>query len=687
MRPEPRNSAVRGEASLVDRILARHGSGRYLEDPAERGALEDLVKLLGGYPLPLTVVLPVLASSTPTEVLAELRAGGGGADPSGLIRSAIEYSHGQLDESLQNSLLLLAPFTSVIAAGPLLEAYQELLLQDETVRELGRIDLTAALDRAVAVGLATPHPELNAFAQVQPVMPYFLRSRLRGKPALRASTDQAHYLLHRDLAADLYHLLTSGGDPQQRTLGQVVTRAEYANLTAAVDYGLHTGHPIDSLIEALNEYLSQVQQHDTRRQLLEHTIADYPAPVSQDQQVGLSYLHELAGSAALQMRLFDAARGHEEAAIRLLEAAGNRQRQSVVYHQLGRIAQDQRRFAEAETTYRQALDIYLEFGDRHGAARTYHQLGRVALDDRRFAEAEATYRQALDINWSSATGTAPPAPTTSSACSPTSSSGSPMPSTATDRPSTSTWSSATGTSAASTYQQLGRVAQEQQRFAEAEATYRQALDIFLEFGDRHSAGKILGRLGGVAQEQHRFADAEHSYRQALDIFLEFGDRYQTANIYQQLGMVAQEQQRLAEAEATYRQALDIFLEVDDRHSAGKILGRLGGVAQEQQRFEDAVVNYQKGLDILRDSDRRAASWVASSLGIVLSEIGRHRDATSAFLYAAITWRLETGQWHPEDLRWLNRERSLMESADFAELFDENVPADLKNELMTAMETQ
>ena len=46
---------------LVERILRRHHADRYLNDTAERDALQELVTLLGGYPLPLTVVLPVLA--------------------------------------------------------------------------------------------------------------------------------------------------------------------------------------------------------------------------------------------------------------------------------------------------------------------------------------------------------------------------------------------------------------------------------------------------------------------------------------------------------------------------------------------------------------------------------------------------------------------------------------------------
>ena len=184
---------------LVERILARHGAGHYLTDTVERGALQELVSLLGGYPLPLTVVLPVLAHVRPSVVLAELKEGGPGADPAGLIGRAIEYSHGKLDPALQASLLLLAPFTSVIPTGEILDAYREFLLQDQTIEGLGEVDLAAALDQAITVGLAAPHPLLGYLVQVQPVLPYFLRSRLHSQPALLAATSQAHYLLYREL--------------------------------------------------------------------------------------------------------------------------------------------------------------------------------------------------------------------------------------------------------------------------------------------------------------------------------------------------------------------------------------------------------------------------------------------------------------------------------------------------------
>jgi tetratricopeptide (TPR) repeat protein len=573
---------------LVDRILERHRATRHLADVAERGALQDLVKLLGGYPLPLTVVLPVLATSKPSDVLRELREGGPGADPTGLIHRAIEYSHGKLDESLQNSLLLLAPFTSVIMTGPALEAYQELLLKDEIVRELGDLDLAAALDRAIAVGLATPQPQLNGFVQVQPVLPYFLRSRLHNHPALRAAADQAHYLLHCDLAAELYPMLMSGEDPKRRMLGQAVTRAEYANLTAALDHGLRTGQLINKLIFALCRQLAQAQQHETRRRLLDDAIANYPAPTNSEQFNDLAILHGFAGQTALNQHRLDGARTHYKAELRLREAAGDRQAAGAIYHQLGRVAQEQRRFAEAEASYRQALDIKLEFGDRHSAARTYHQLGRAAQAQERFAEAEASYRQALDIYLEFG-----------------------------DRH-----------GAASTYGQLGILAQEQRQLAAAEASYRQALDIFLEFGDRHAAADAYHDLGVVAQAQERFAEAQASYRQALDIFLEFGDRRAAADTYHQLGRAAQAQERFAEAQASYRQALDVYLEFGDRHAAAITYDQLGRTAQAQERFAEAQASYRQALDIyLELGDRHRASITSTRLAAMIEEAGGPAEET------------------------------------------------------------
>ena len=133
------------------------------------------------------------------------------------------------------------------------------------------------------------------------------------------------------------------------------------------------------------------------------------------------------------------------------------------YHQLGMVAQEQRRFEQAEDYYRQALDIFLEFDDRHSAATTYHQLGVVAQEQRRLEQAEHYYRQALDIFLEFDDRYAPPAPITSSAG----------------------WRRSSGGSSRPRHY------------------YRQALDIKLEFDDRHSAATTLSQFGNLAEDRQQ----------------------------------------------------------------------------------------------------------------------------------------------------------------------------------------
>ena len=385
-------------STLVERILSHHNADSWLADRAERAALQDLVDLLGGYPLPMTVVLPVLATTPPSQVLTELRAGDTGPDPAGQITHAIEYSHGKLDPALQSSLLLLAPFTAVIPTGPALGRYQELLLQDEAIQAMGPLDLAKAVAEAVRTGLASPHAEMANLVQVQPVLPYFLRARLCQQDHLRDVTSQAHYQLYTELAPSLYELLTSPGSPEERGTGQLATRAEYANLRAAIGHGLASGQRVIDLIAPLYQYLDQVNQESTLRSLLDDAIARYPRPDSEAQKRELVDLHNFAGNAALYHHRPGDAKSHHETELKLLQALGDRRTQAATYHQLGWVAHEQRRFEEAEANYRKALDLKLEFGDRHSAAGTYHQnLGTVAQAQERFEEAEANYRKAHDI--------------------------------------------------------------------------------------------------------------------------------------------------------------------------------------------------------------------------------------------------------------------------------------------------
>ena len=103
----------------------------------------------------------------------------------------------------------------------------------------------------------------------------------------------------------------------------------------------------------------------------------------------------------------------------------------------------------------------------------------------------------------------------------------------------------------------------------------------------------------IAQEQRRFEEAEANYRKALDLFLEFGDRHTAAKTYHQLGPVAQEQRQFEEAEASYRKALDIFLETDKRSASGEasslgiLLATLSRHVEAAETLLDAAVSWHQ----------------------------------------------------------------------------------------------
>lgn len=680
---------------LVDRILARHGATRHLADPAGRDALQDLVTLLGGYPLPLTVVLPALDSSTPAEVLAELREGGSGADPDRLIQDAIEYSHGRLDQALQHSLLLLAPFTSVIPRGPILERYQQLLAEEPPVSAPGPVDLAAALDQAVSVGLAAAHPDLASHAQVQPVLPYFLRSRLRGRPELRDACDHAHYRLYTGLGQQLYGMLQPGEDPRQRAVGQAVVRAEYANLAAALHWALRTGRPITWLVAPLNEYLRQTEQHAASRKLLEEIIDGYPEPAGQMQQRELAHLHNLAGTAAVAEHRLEDAEAHYTQELALWQAGDARSMLGLTYQMLGVVAYQRHDYGAAEAHARRSLALWLEFGNERAAAQMYNNLGILAYEQRRFDEAEASYRTALDMQLTAGDRYAAAATQLSLGMLAHELGRYDDAETGYRQALEMQLEFGDRRSAASTYHRLGKLAYDRERFDEAGDCYRTALGICLDLSDRHKAAGMFNELGWLAHDQQRFEEAADNYRRALGIFEELGDRQFQARIHNNLGTLASAQGRFAEAEDHLRQAIEIFTELGDEHAAAENYYNLASVAQEQRRYADAERCYQRALDGLRDTDPQAAGKTATQLGILLARTGRHDDAVTTLLYAVVTFSLRTGDWVQQSrqgrlwiirgLQWLHRERGAMPAGEFAALVAAGVPARYVAELTTGID--
>ncbi|MFN6221803.1 MAG: tetratricopeptide repeat protein [Dolichospermum sp.] len=76
---------------------------------------------------------------------------------------------------------------------------------------------------------------------------------------------------------------------------------------------------------------------------------------------------------------------------------GDRYSQARTYHNLGRVAEEMREYAQALDFYQQALAIKIEFGDRFSQALTYHNLGTLAEAQEDYTEARTNLQKALEI--------------------------------------------------------------------------------------------------------------------------------------------------------------------------------------------------------------------------------------------------------------------------------------------------
>src|SRR5258708_33794682 len=83
--------------------------------------------------------------------------------------------------------------------------------------------------------------------------------------------------------------------------------------------------------------------------------------------------------------------------MKLLGADTTRKRRAAIYHELGRVAGEQRQWTQAEQYYQQALQIYVEYNDRYAQAKTCRNLGWVAQEQQDWAEAERCYRDSLAL--------------------------------------------------------------------------------------------------------------------------------------------------------------------------------------------------------------------------------------------------------------------------------------------------
>jgi len=393
---------------LAEKILERHVVANRISKIRDDAEFARLMKLLAGYPLAMEVVLANLRQQSPKEILEKLQAADvnldskrESGDKTESILKCVEYSHSNLSTEAQKLLLCLVPFSGFMFRGSMPHYIKELQKLDP-FKDYSFDNFDVAIQEAINWGLLSPDSKLPSLLTIQPVFPYFLKTKLGTLDKATSEALQDGFKNYYQLLAGYYEQLIGSKNVQEQQLGLLLCQKEYDNFYSALQICLDKQKSID-IFFCLSKYfdlIKDIQSNLKLSEIVTQSLEKYP-PVFLESELGyqVSMAVDRLAKCYLQTKQYQQARllyqqklemypalKHIESTTKQLAIAGT-------YHNLGYVAQELREFAEARRNYRQALDIKIEFGDRYSQADTYHQLGYVAQELREFAEARRNYQK------------------------------------------------------------------------------------------------------------------------------------------------------------------------------------------------------------------------------------------------------------------------------------------------------
>src|SRR5262249_44683827 len=111
------------------------------------------------------------------------------------------------------------------------------------------------------------------YLRLQPILPYFLRSRLQepARAEMKKTIETAFRVHYDELGSALSGLLTSK-EPQEKQVGKVLTYLEYENLVTVVSLALDAQVSILQPYGALSLYIDMTQNPQQGLELGQHIL-------------------------------------------------------------------------------------------------------------------------------------------------------------------------------------------------------------------------------------------------------------------------------------------------------------------------------------------------------------------------------------------------------------------------------
>ncbi len=263
----------------------------------------------------------------------------------------------------------------------------------------------------------------------------------------------------------------------------------------------------------------------------------------------LLVLLQVSAECARNAGLLDEAAALYDEVLAGVEESDEPEAKAAACHQRGLVAQQQRKYDDAERWFQRALEIEEEIGDRHGAAMSQHQIARLEQERGRLEEAESLLLRAV----------------------------------------TGLEEAGDAEHAAVAWRQLGRLAQERGDRARAKRLYELSLQRAADSENRAEQANTLHQLGMLAQQFRDFEEAKRCYEQALELWEGAAPDHEgpgdaAAATYHQLGTIAIEQGELDEAERLLRRSYGGERRQGNDAGAAATLAVLGLLAARQGDF-------------------------------------------------------------------------------------------------------
>ena len=277
----------------------------------------------------------------------------------------------------------------------------------------------------------------------------------------------------------------------------------------------------------------------------------------------------------------------------------------IVYHDIGRVYQEQQQWQQALAAYQRALELKEQHSQQHELGSTYHQIGIVYQEQQQWQQALDAYQRALELKEQHEQQH----------------------------------------QLGSTHHQIGTVYEEQQKWSEALDAYQRALELKNQHGQQHKMESTFHQIGRVYQEQQQWQQALNAYKSALALQDQHGQQHRLGLTYHSISMVHQLQRQWQQALAAYQHALELYEQHDQQHQSGGTHHQIGTVYQGQQQWQQALVAYQRALEFYEQhGQQHEMGGVYNNIGMVCQEQRQWREALDAY-QRALEFYEQHGQQH------------------------------------------